>query len=79
MVKTERQASIIYYHASSVNYHVYFLRDIRFIFFCLGFVSAGKERGYFFRSSLPLQKSFGFQHLHLLERFNDERGLCKRI
>ena len=40
-----------------------FLRDIRFIFFCLGFVSwpftnhrtAGKGRGYFFSSFLPLQ------------------------
>ena len=50
----ENRASSIYYHASSVNYHVYFLRDIRFIFFCLGFVSAGKGRGYYFSSSLPL-------------------------
>ena len=31
-----------------------FLRDIRFIFFCLGFMSAGKGRGYYFSSSLPL-------------------------
>ena len=33
----ENRASSIY-HASSVSYHVYFLRDIRLIFFCLGFV-----------------------------------------
>ena len=54
MVKTERQTSL--------NYHVYFTRDIRFIFFCLGFASrtftnhrtAEKGRGYFFSSSLPL-------------------------
>ena len=38
----------IYYHASSVNCHMYFFWDIRFNFFCLGFVSAGKGRGYFF-------------------------------
>ena len=41
-------------HASSVNYHEYFLRDIRFIFFFLGFVSAEKGKGYYFSSSLPL-------------------------
>ena len=50
----ENRASSIYYHASSVNYHVYFLQDMRFIFSCLGFVSAGKGRGYYFSSSLPL-------------------------
>ena len=27
----------------------------------------------------PLRKSFGLQRLHLSERFNDERGLRKRI
>ena len=77
----ENRASSIYYHASSVNYHVYFLRDIRFIFFCLGFVSAGKWRGYYFSSlSLfhPLRKSFHLQRLHS-RKFNDERGLRKRI
>ena len=36
--------SSIYYHVSSVNYHVYFLQDIKFIFCCLSFVSAGKGR-----------------------------------
>ena len=50
----ENGAPSIYYHAPSVNYHVYFLRDIRFVFFCLGFMSAGKGRGYFFSSLLPL-------------------------
>ena len=50
----ENKVLSIYYHASSVNYHMYFLRNIRFIFFCLGFVSAGKERGYYFSSSLLL-------------------------
>ena len=50
----ENKVLSIYYHAPSVNYHVYFLRDIRFIFFCLGFVWAGKERGYYFSSSLLL-------------------------
>ena len=49
----ENRTSSIYYHVSSVNYHVYFLQDIRFIFFCLGFLSAGKGRGCFFSSSLP--------------------------
>ena len=42
--------------STSLQYHGYFLRDIRFIFFCLGFVSrtftnhrtAGKGRGNFF-------------------------------
>ena len=41
---------------TSLQYHLYFLWDITFIFFCLGFVSrtltnhrtAGKGRGYFF-------------------------------
>ena len=32
----------------------FFLRDIRFIFFCLGFVSAGEGRSYYFSSSLLL-------------------------
>ena len=50
----ENRAPSVYYHLSSVNYHVYFLRDIRRIFFCLSFVSAGKGRGYYFGSSLPL-------------------------
>ena len=50
----ENRASSIYYDASSVSYHVYFSRDVRFIFFCLGSVSAEKGRGYFFSSSLPL-------------------------
>ena len=50
----ENRASSIYYHGSSVNYHVCFLQDIRFIFFCLGFMSVGKERGYSFSSSLLL-------------------------
>ena len=50
----ENRVSSTYYYASSVNCHVYFLRDIRFIFLCLCFVSAGKRRGYFFSSSLPL-------------------------
>ena len=48
------RASSIYYYGSSINYHLYFLWDIRFIFFCPGFVSAGKGRGHFFRSCLPL-------------------------
>ena len=50
----ENRAPSIYYHLSSVNYHVYFLRDIRRIFFCLSFVSAGKRRGCYFGSSLLL-------------------------
>ena len=50
----ENRASSIYYHASSVNYHVYLLWDIRFIFFCLGFMSAEKVWGYYVSSSLPL-------------------------
>ena len=50
----ENRVSSIYHHGSSVNYHTYFLRDIRFFFFCLGFVSLGKERGYSLSSSLPL-------------------------
>ena len=50
----ENRASSIYYYASRINYHAYCLRDIRFIFFCIGFVSAGKRRGYYFNSSLPL-------------------------
>ena len=50
----ENRASSIFYHASSVNYHVYFLRDKRFIFSCLDFVSSGKGRGYDFSSFLPL-------------------------
>ena len=78
----ENRASNIHYHASSVNYHVYFLRDIRLIFFCLGFLSAGKGRGYYLAPLFhfyPLCKSFGLQRLHLSERFNDEWGLCKRI
>ena len=51
---SENRASSIYYHESSVNYHVYFLWDMRCIFFCLGFMSAEKGRGYYFSSSLPL-------------------------
>ena len=54
----ENKASSIYYHVSSINYHVNFLRDIRFIFFWV---------------------SFGLQHFHLLEEFNDEWGLHKQI
>ena len=50
----ENRASSIYYHASSINYHVYFLQHIIFVFFCVGFVSAGKGRGYYFSSSLSL-------------------------
>ena len=50
----ENKASSIYYNASRVNYHVYFLRDIRFIFFCMGVVSARKGKGYYFSSSLLL-------------------------
>ena len=50
MLHGENRVSSIYYHSSGVNYHVYFLWDIRFIFFCLGFVS-GKGRGYYFSSS----------------------------
>ena len=53
MLHGENRASSIYYHSSSVNYHVYFLGHIRFIFFCLGFLSAAKGRGYYFSSSLP--------------------------
>ena len=41
----EKRASSIYYHASSVNYHIYFLWDIRFIFFLSGFcISRERER-----------------------------------
>ena len=77
----ENRASSIYYHASSVNHHMYFLQDIRFIFFCLSFVTAREGRGYYFSSSLPLphRKSFSLQHFHLAERFNDERRLRKQI
>ena len=47
---------------ASLYYHVYFLWDIRFIFFCLGFVSRTfinhrqqiKGKPIFFSSSLPL-------------------------
>ena len=44
----ENRAPSIYYHASSLNYHLYFLRDIRFISLCLGFASVGKGKRYFF-------------------------------
>ena len=50
MLHGENRVSSICYHSSGVSYHVYFLWDIRFIFFCLGFVS-GKGRGYYFSSS----------------------------
>ena len=55
----ENRASSIYYHAPSFNYHVYFLRDTWFNFFCFGFVSTGKGRGYFLA---PLY------HFHLLQK-----------
>ena len=50
----ENRPSSIYHHASSVSYHLYFLRGLRFIFFCHGFVTAGKKRGYYFGLSPPL-------------------------
>ena len=79
----ENRGSSIYCHASSVNYHVYFLQDTRFIFFLSGFcVSRERERLLFLAPPYHfhlLRKSFGLQHLHLSERFNDEQGLCKRI
>ena len=80
-MKTKRQASIIMRQAS---YHVYFLRDVRSIFFCLGFMLAGKGRGYYFSSSLPSSISTRFGNrlvfsVHISQKFNDERGLRKRI
>ena len=54
---SENRASSIYYYGSSINYHMYFLRDIRFILFCLGLVSAGKDRSYSFSSFLPLSQA----------------------
>ena len=77
----ESRLSSNYYHASSVNYHVYFLRDISF-FFC--WVSCQQEKGEATILS-PLfhfhqhRKSFGLQRLHLLQRFHDKRGLPKQI
>ena len=50
-MKTERQASITMRQASIIMCIFY---GIKFIFFCLGFVSAGKKRSYYVSSSLPL-------------------------
>ena len=49
----ENRTSSIYYHASSVNYHVHFLRDIRLIF-SAGFPLSMERERLFFNSSLPL-------------------------
>ena len=49
----ENRTSSIYYHVSSVNYHVYFLQDIRFFFFLSGFCVSRERERLFFSSSLP--------------------------
>ena len=83
MVKTERQASLYY--------HVYFQQGIIDLFFLSGFPveniyksqnSRERKRLLFLASFYHfhlLHKMFSLQPLHLSERFNDERGLQKRI
>ena len=78
----ENRVSSIYYHPSRANYHVYFVRDIRFIFFVWVSCQQGKGKAIIlvpFFHFHPLRKLFGFQRLHFLERFNDEQGLYKQI
>ena len=64
----ENRASSIFCHASSVNYHVYFLRDKRFIFPIWISCHQGKGEAIIlapFFHFHPFPKSFGLQHLHL--------------
>ena len=80
MVKTERQASIIVRQVSIIMCIFYRIWDLFFPVW----VSCQQGKGeaiilaplFHFH---PLRKSFDLQHLHLLEKFNDERGLRKRI
>ena len=79
----ENKASSTYYHLPSINYHVYFLQDIRFIFFSV-WVSCQQGKGkaiilapLFHFHLLP--KLFGLQYFHFSERFDDEQELRKWI
>ena len=58
----ERRVSSIYHHASSVNYHVYFLQDTRFIFSIWVSSQQGKGEAIILAPLFhfyPLCKSFG--------------------
>ena len=79
-MKTEHQASIIMRQASIITCIFYGIYDLFFPVW----VSCQQGKGeaiilaplFHFH---PLRKSFGLQRLHLSKRFNDERGLRKRI
>ena len=79
-MKAERQASIIIRQASIIICIFYVISDLLFSVWVSR--QQGKGEAIFFAPLYhfhPLRRSFGFQRLHLSQRFNDERALCKRI